>query len=284
MRLLLPAHPVLFLIGFLGAAGAPLSACGLEHCPRPDLRSREYPSLGWTLAHTDLSRDGLEGRFTQGAFHLRYPMGTHFALGGHLPFGYLRGSADGHWGLANPMAYAEGAARPSPAHTLTAGLQVEMPFGDSHSGIASEHSMAMPYASYAFRTRRIATLVSTGFSAQLPGGHSHGGTDAHAGHAGYEGPAERALEANPHEPYEVLWRAGISAPVEALRIEPEAYLYGARVAFGDGVAEDPMVAGAALTVRLGRALQVKPRWERPLAGTPRFAWTTALEVRYALAH
>lgn len=270
---------VLLLILLLGAAAQPAGSCGLDHCPRPKLAAREKPSLAWSVDHIALAPRSGSGSFTQGALHLRHPLGGHAVLGSHLPFGYLRSATEGHWGLANPMAYGEWVMRPAPAQAVTLGLQVELPFGDTRGGIASEHAMAMPYAAYAYRGGFSVVHASLGFAAQLPGGHSHAPAVDHRAHGGTAAP----LLAKPHEPYEFLYRLSLAFPIEAYRLEPEAFLSGARVAFADpGEQVHHVGAGAALGFRLSPSLLLKPRWEQQLTSPGRFGWSTGIDAKVEL--
>jgi hypothetical protein len=271
---------VLLLIALLGPAARPARPCGLNHCPRPGLAVREQASLAWSVDHTELAPPSGSGSFTQGALHLRVPLGARAVLGGHLPFGYLRSATEGHWGLANPMTYGEWRLRPAAAQALTLGLQFELPFGDVHGGIASEHAMAMPYAAYVYRGGLGAAQASLGFASRLPGGHAHAA--AAVDHSAHGGPAA-PLEAKPHAPYELLYRISLALPREAFRMEPEAFLSGARVAFaGAGEQVHHLGLGAALGLRVSRSLLLKPRWERQLTHPARFGWSTGLDARVDL--
>lgn len=280
---MLPSHKssaLLLLILVLGLAAPPARSCGLNHCPRPKLTVREKPSLAWSVDHTDLAPRTGSGSFTQGALHLRLPLGAHAVVGSHLPFGYLRSATDGHWGFSNPMAYGEWMLRPAASQAVTLGLQLELPFGDTHGGIASEHAMAMPYAAYAFRGRVGVVHASLGFAAQLPDGHSHAASAVD--HSAHGGPAAPLL-AKPHEPYELLYRISMAHPLEIPRMEPEAFLTGARVAFADaGVQVNHVSVGAALGFRVSRSLVLKPRWEQQLTYPARFGWSTGLDAKVEL--
>lgn len=273
-------HALLLLILVLGLAAPPARSCGLNHCPRPKLDVREKPSLAWSVDHTDLASRAGNGSFTQGALHLRVPLGAHAVLGSHLPFGFLRSSTQGHWGFSNPMAYGEWVMRPAATQAVTLGLQLELPLGDTRGGIASEHAMAMPYAAYAYRGRLGVVHASSGFAAQLPGGHSHAApAEDHSAHGGAPAP----LLAKPHEPYELLYRISMALPLETLRLDPEAFLSGARVAFADpGVQLHHVGVGAALGVRVSRTLLLKPRWERQLTHPARFGWSTGIDAKVEL--
>lgn len=280
MRRPLQPLALLLLIAGLGPAALSAAACGLDHCPRPQPASRERPSAAWSIKHTDLTRGAAQGDFTQGALHLRYPLGRRWAAGSHLPFGYLRNAGAGHWGASNPMAYAEWIARPAPGHAFTFGLQVELPFGDTRSGIASAHAMAMPFATHAWRGRGVLTHLSLGFAAQVPDGHSHADASGPDGHAHNAETAEAPLQAKPHEPYELLYRIGAAFPWESAGFEPEAFLTGARVvAGGSGIDRDFVGIGVGLGIRASRSLLIKPRFERQLTRPARFAWSTGLEFK-----
>lgn len=278
-----PAHKspaILLLILVLGPAAPPARSCGLDHCPRPKLAHREKPSLAWSLDHTDLAPRSESGSFTQGALHLRLPVGSHAVFGSHLPFGYLRSGTQGHWGFSNPMAYGEWVARFGAAQAFTLGLQLELPVGDTHGGIASEHAMTMPYAAYAYRGGPGVVHASLGFAAQIPGGHSHAApAEDHSAHGGPAAP----LLAKPHEPYEVLYRISMAHPLKAFRMEPEAFLTGARVAFADpGRQIHHVSAGAALGFRVSPSLLLKPRWEQQLTHPARFGWSTGIDAKVEL--
>lgn len=243
--------------------------------------ARENPSLAWSMDHTDLTRGAAEGDFTQGAFHLRYPLGARWVIGSHLPFGYLRDAGRGHWGLANPMAYGEWSAKPAPRHAFAFGIQLELPFGDARDGIASKHAMAMPYTSHVWRGAALLTHASLGFAAQIPDGHAHAGAPDDSRQAAAE--EEAPLQARPHEPYELLYRFSAAFPWERARLEPEAFLSGARVVAGEADAGlDHVGLGLALGIRAHRGLLIKPRGERQLTRPARFAWSTGVELKLDL--
>lgn len=242
--------------------------------------ARENPSVAWSMEHTDLTRGAAEGDFTQGAFHLRYPVGARWVIGSHLPFGYLRDAGHGHWGLANPMVYGEWTTKPAPGHALTFGVQVELPFGDTRGGIASEHAMAMPYAAHAWRGSVLLTQASVGFAVQVPDGHSHDGAVDPSRHTAAVG---APLQAKPHEPYELLYRFSAAYPWERARLEPEAFVSGARVVAGETDAGlDHVGLGIGLGIRATRGLLIKPRWERQLTRPARFAWSTGVDLKVDL--
>jgi hypothetical protein len=137
----------------------------------------------------------------------------------------------------------------------------------------------MPYAAYAYRGGGSVIHASLGFAAQLPGGHSHAAAEDHSAHGGAAAP----LVAKPHEPYELLYRLSAAVPWEARRVEPEAFLAGARVAFAEpGVQVHHVSAGAALGIRLARSLLLKPRWERQLTSPSRFGWSTGVDAKVEL--
>jgi hypothetical protein len=299
--MLRPGESLSLLLLTLGLLVPRAAACGLEHCPRPKVRAQEAPSVAWGLQHKRLGGESGDGRYTEGALHVRRPLGSRWRLGAHLPFGYLATVSGGRWGLGNPMAYAEAAWGPPASAArafepaLTAGLQLELPLGDAAAGIASGHPMAMPYATLAFPGTRLTAHASLGLAARLdalPGVHGQADRASaghvHAGHtpdqhAAADLPAPLS-QANPHAPYELLFRAGLSLPLPSRRLEPEIALYGARVLFtrGDPGALTPMAGSVALAVRAGRGLVVKPRWERSLASPGRFAWSTGVDLKLDL--
>lgn len=266
----------------LVAGSIPAWGCGLDHCPRPKLLMKERPSLAWGLEHTRLGQEGTANRYTQSSLHLRLPQGSNWILGGHLPFGYLQTGTSGHWGLANPVAYAEWMARPAPTQSLTMGLQLEVPLGDNESGIASGHAMAMPYLTYSAQGYRVQAQASAGFMAQLSGAHAHSSpVQDHSRHDGSAASGSGLVEANPHEPYEFVYRFSMALPMERLRIDPEISLAGARVLFPEeSIATDFVSAEAALGLKLTRTLVLKPRWEQQLTHPGRFAWSTGLDVKF----
>ncbi len=293
-------------------AAAPASACNLGHCPRPKPALKENPTLGFYVDHADAVDGDPASAFTQVSLHARLPLGNHWALGGHLPLGYLQGPVRDRWGLGNPMAYAEWLARPAAAHALSLGAQVEIPAGNAETGVASEHAMIMPYSAYAFRGTRAVFNASLGLSAQISGDHAHGhgdgvgaeaaaaeGTAMHAGHVGHEEHAAGGLpasttaardlpvQANPHAPYEFLYRFSLALPLvlpfAKLPVEPEVGLSGIRVL---GPEEDSpgdfLGVEGAMGFRLARTLLLKPRWERQLTHSSRFAWKTGVELKVDL--
>jgi hypothetical protein len=301
------SRALLLLIALAVFGAAEAFACGLDHCPRPKAGPKDRASLGWSLEHVDLGSRAPDSRYTQGAFHLRLPFGDGWRLGGHLPFGYLRTADIGHWGMGNPMVYGEKSlawtragrgfedGRPSFRQSLSLGLQVELPLGDDADGIASGHAMAMPYLTYTLQGSRLRTQVSAGFSAQIPDGHSHGheaeAEGAHAGHAGHDHvvasalqPALPAIEVNPHDPYELLYKAALSLPLAAGRLIPEAGVYGQRVLFSDRDSSlDFITAEAALGIRAAGDLVFKPRLRRQLLSPGRFDWSLGMDFQYELA-
>jgi hypothetical protein len=107
-------------------AALPTAGCGLDHCPRPKLLPKEGPSVAWSLEHTRLGQEASSVRYTQSSFHPRFPLGTRWSLGGHLPFGYLQIGGFGTWGLANPMVYAERTARPWAWQAITLGVEAAL--------------------------------------------------------------------------------------------------------------------------------------------------------------
>lgn len=296
--------PAVFLLILWEAAFAASSfACGLGHCARLGVSTMERPVLGLSVDHADGVDGDARNAFTQTVMHARLPIGSNWALGGRLPLGYLQTAAAGHWGLGNPLAFAEWVARPELPQGLRAsqafslGMQIELPVGDVESGIASDHAMIMPYAAHALRGSRFLLNASLGLAAQVSGAHHHDhGDDAesamsahamHAGHSSVEAAAvepvsaeDLAVQANPHAPYEFLYRIALALPLHGLPLEPEAGVSGARVLFAEaGDAPDYVSLEGALGIRLARAVLLKPHWEQQFTHPGRFAWKAGVDIK-----
>lgn len=179
------------------------------------------------------------------------------------------------------MAYGEWQARPLTGHVLTLGLQVEFPLGDTRDGIASTHSMAMPFGAYALRWNRVFAQVSAAFAAKIPGWDfpsvEKGDDDNnHAAHA-------PEVSAIPHAPYEWQFRAMVGWFLPVFRLEPEVGISGARVVDAGGGGDKGYTAlEGGLGLRPGTGLLLRIRGKSELDGPARFAWSTGLDMRLEL--
>ncbi len=227
-----------FLIGLPSAAAA---ACGLAACPVATKPGSYAVGLQWRM--TEFQAAGRDVSVQQGHLRLEWlplRLPLHLGLDVAMTAPSERVTSAG-W--ANPMAFVE-ASLPSAgflgAAQFSLGLQAELPFGDTEGGYASDHAMAVPYATLRYPLGSFALTARAGWSvavslhqedeategeeevAALPlarsartGRVAHAAKTSHTAHSAHAGHGDHAENAGgpafvePHSDNDVLFMAGV---------------------------------------------------------------------------
>lgn len=203
------------------SVAAPASAfCGLQSCPRPAGQTAA-PTLEIALRTRAVNYDLADnrGHYIVTAPRVFFNRGG-FALGVEVPLTRLNNGGAIATGFSNPVAMARYARRLSYAWSAEAGLQWELPVGNTADGLAGDHHMLMPWlgARRDFEGSWYLTGMA-GFSTALEFGHaSPAGAPAaltaplartaHEGHDHGDGTATPVL-VNPHADREAQARVAL---------------------------------------------------------------------------
>ena len=242
--------------------------CGLEHCPLHHGESEHSHSVSLNTNHTSFNLDSAAGRYeavTVGYTYMGFP---HWLLGGNLSAIALRVGSETEYGISNPLLFASWFTRWNPEGVVYLGLQLELPLGNEHAGMASHHFMVAPYVLMEQSFGSAFGNASLGYS-QAVSLHEHEESEIHP------------LYVNPHEDQEILYRMGTGLRQNAGRFKEQVYLDG-RYAPGDlelSLGRRHLCVGALLEAALGKRLAAGPKVELPLISPKRFDWKAGLEVK-----
>lgn len=277
MRSPFPGIPATAITAIVALASPSHASCGLHFCPRVEPQPAASWQLGWTFNRSGFDIGGSRGAYSEGVADLRYARGSAWIVDLHVPFLALTVDSRTVYGFANPMALVEYRFQPGLGHMLGFGLQTEFPLGDAGAGLAQEHFMFMPYASFSSSLERFFLGVTTGISYALSGSHPQA-DDAVEPHHGSHG-AGTPLYVHPHEDSECSYRVSAGVGLWKQRARPEAFLSGQRVlgAVENGTARDYINAGFSAPVQAGRFI-LTPSLEVPVTEEHRFEWTVGMGI------
>jgi hypothetical protein len=278
---LLPAAFLLPVVLLPVVAGA---NCGLQSCPRPaheadasvlqaDLRTR------WVT----FDAAGVSGSYAVLAPRLLWRPLTRWTVGAEVPVTRLESQGEVHTGLSNPLLTALYARRLSHVWSGEAGLQLELPFGQTEHGLADDHTMILPWIGLRRDIGAEGAWQASGllgFSQALEFGES-GDTDAtelaktaalaktaKSAHSGVDHGDGGGVLVNPHGDRELQWRAGLARLFG--RSTAEAFALGQTdVSDGAAHAVHYVRAGASFEYTLTRALGLQILAHAPVTSARR---------------
>lgn len=265
-------HATALILGFyLVCAQASHAACGLSFCPRPEEPGANNIDLAFMAKETGFDIQGTDGRYTELMGSVQYTAFSHLALGLHVPFIILE-ATETEFGLGNLIAYAEWRSRPSWLSAFGAGVQFELPTGESQHGLADDHYMAVPYASLGLPAGPVMLGGALGLATTLYGNHEEG-----AHHAGHE---PTPVFVHPHEHLEFLYRISVGARLLGGKFLPEAFVDGQRVL---ATPDDPDAGVDFLNLGVSLPFQWKELLLTPSIAIPvlpdhRFEWGAGLTI------
>lgn len=166
---MIPSSRVLYLLLGCLVADEIQANCGLAYCPAPS--GSESGSLWAGNLDTRFSNFELAGE--KGSYLEFIPAVSYtrrnFHSMLHAPFVSLFGNKSAQ-GFGNPMLLAEYRMAWG-ASALAVGTQVELPLGNHDDGLAGDHLMALPYATYRWNLSTKIFLAGTSGLSTVVGGH-----------------------------------------------------------------------------------------------------------------
>ena len=206
---------------------APLSAnafCGLQSCPRVGPHGGDAPfeaGLRSRLVAFDIA--GEQGYY--GVLSPRFfAKALGVSLGVEVPWVNLHLAEGVTSGLGNPLVIAQVAGPISPAWTAQAGVQLELPFGDTDHGLAGDHTMLLPWIGARFALSDVwyvSGMLGYSQALEFKGEASDDAADtgalarvaplAKTAHNGVDHGTGQVAPSfvNPHGDREAQWRAGV---------------------------------------------------------------------------
>ena len=264
------------------------ASCGLPGCPTiPEVPVERLAVRTW-VQETSFDLEGVTGSYLMITPHLELSPEPPVRLGAFAPMVRLRrDDLPQDTGWANPVVYGEVDAWRRAGPRVSAGLQLELPLGDSEKGMAGDHLEVFPYARWSGPLRFAVFHAQTGYRAAV--GASEEGEDGHpqpsppAGAAGvqFHGTSTSAsspgfLVVNPHSEQEWLWRVGGGLNPSISRWTPALFLEGHTVTKGPDEGETYAFAEAFLAYSFETRYQVNVLARVPVSEARRFDFTTVL--------
>lgn len=217
--------------------GTAHASCGLDVCPldQPDPGAADASPVAVHVPTLfRLSRFSLEGE--GGHYVETLVRGEYRGLSGWvfavaLPIVHLMidDGAD-HTGLGNAVLLAEWDHALSPAWSLGAGAQLELPIGDAEHGIASDHTEVLPYGRASVALAQLRVSASVGVRLAVAGDEPAAGAEAHGiGVLHTPSPTGHPLYVNPHEGRELVYRGLLEYALLEQRIRPGLLVRGEHV-------------------------------------------------------
>jgi|GEM_PF-5494955 len=167
--------------------------------------------------YVDFALYGTEGSYVQSRVNISYRTWQPYMIGFQVPVTTLFWNDETITGLSNPVVYGQWSSWIERGVRLTFGLQVELPLGDSESGIADSHFEFFPYARLQATMRDYITQLHVGMRQSLDSVLSPitGSTpEAHT----------RLLFVDPHEAQELLYRMSIGRNLFRQQLALSVYL------------------------------------------------------------
>jgi hypothetical protein len=206
--------------------------CGLQSCPRVGPHGGSFPfEAGARSRLVAFDIAGEQGYY--GVFSPRFfAKALGLSLGAEVPWVNLHTAAGVTSGLGNPLLIAQYARPFSPAWTAQAGVQWELPFGDTDHGLAGDHAMLLPWVGARHElgaSWHLSGMLGFSYAIEEPITEDEAGVAplAKAAHNGVDhGSGEAApLFVNPHGDREAQWRLGVGRAL-ARRWMLEAFALG----------------------------------------------------------
>ena len=124
------------------------AACGIDSCPayRTVMKTTADYDVLISSKYVEFALYGTEGSYVQSRVNFSYRAWQPYMIGFQVPVTTLFWNDETFTGLSNPVVYGQWSSWLDRGVRLTLGLQVELPLGDSDSGIADSHFEFFPYA------------------------------------------------------------------------------------------------------------------------------------------
>ena len=245
------------------------ASCGLDYCSLPK-ESATTPRLGTVevlVRHVEFSLPDGEGTYDESVFRLELHRFARWTLGAWVAPVRLSVAGETHTGIANPVLFLEHRWQAVRAFSLLAGAQLEVPLGDSHNGIASNHSELLAYVGGIYHPGSFDVQVQAGLAAALSEGHSHDG--------------HQALFVNPHADQEALLRVAVTAPLLGGRLHPGVVFNNRSVI--ENVPERHFATAALVTsYAVTPSVRLRAQVEAPVTSAERMSWRAGLGLGLTL--
>lgn len=209
-----------FLTVVFALATGAQAFCGLQSCPRIGPHGGEAPfEAGLRSRFVIFDIAGEHGYY--GVYSPRFfAKALGMSLGVEVPWVNLHLAEGVTSGIGNPLLVAQYAHRLSTAWSAQAGMQWELPFGDTEHGLAGDHTMLLPWVGARYEFADFWYLSGMlGFSYALPepdaedesGSSARVAPLAKSAHNGVDHNTGLAVPqyVNPHGDREAQWRLGV---------------------------------------------------------------------------
>jgi hypothetical protein len=297
---------ILSSIFLLHSGAAHAQSCGLHSVPLAAPENARTLVLGADLRSAALAGwagsagSELRGRFSEIAFQARFSAAGPWSMGWEWPLAILRLGETTRVGFGNPGAYAEYRISAGSRSLFALGAHAGLPLGNRYDGIAGDHFMGAVYATLARVSAGMHLSGTIGTRMALPWMADHGAAahtadppaasdssrQAHAA-AASSGIAGMSL-GNPHENWELIYRAAVRRDIAAGRFAVLFALEGQRVLSepmgmgriaeqGESAARDFLTGESALYCSFGTT-EISPHLRIPLSASQRAGWGLGVRI------
>ncbi|MCP4445144.1 MAG: hypothetical protein GY811_07350 [Myxococcales bacterium] len=243
--------------------------CGIDYCPLPEdvTSTPDYGAAQLLVRHVEFSLPEGKGSYLESSLRFEVQRFDNWNFGAWIAPVLLSVDDESRSGLTNPVFFVERRHPLGSSLRLLGGLQVELPLGESHDGIASGHSEVLSYLGALYEHNTVEMQVQAGFAMAVGDSHEHA--------------ADSAVFVNPHEDQEAQMRVAVIAPLLDGKLRPGAYLNG-RMVIEDVDQRNFLTGALGASYKFTRALSGLGQVEFPLTSDQRFDWRAGAGVAFRM--
>ncbi len=250
-------------------SGTAEANCGLDYCPLPEgeAKATKLGVLQLLVRHVEFSLPEGEGSYLESLMRVEVQRFENWRFGAWIAPVILDVNDESQTGFSNPVLFVERRQPVGDSTHLIGGLQLELPLGDSHNGIASGHTELLSYVGAIYEHSIVELQLQGGFATSLSEGHDHAGGNA--------------IFVNPHEDQEAQIRAVGIVPLLKKTLRPGIFI-NSRSVIDDVDPRHFVTGGLSTTYRVTAAVSALAQVEVPLSTGQRFDWRAGVGVAYRL--
>lgn len=255
--------------GALALEGTAEASCGLDYCPvrTPDeTKTSTNLRLQTLVRFVDFSLSEGDGSYQESMFRFEFLRFRNWNLGAWVAPVRLVVQGETHYGLTNPVLFAERSFDINPEWSVSAATQLEIPMADSHDGIASSHTELLPYLGVAYTAPAFTVQLQSGVSLALSESHDHG--------------PGNTQWVNPHDKRQALSRLALTLPLLKGRLQPGIRL-NSRYTLNES-RRQIVTSALVANYQLAETISLVAQAELPLTSERQFDWRSGAGLAFHL--